>query len=74
MPERWRLEIDPARCQGSGLCAGFAGGHFALGEDRRSRVRNPVVDADDDVLNAAGCCPTEAISITALETGAPVEG
>ena len=61
---RLRIEVDQAICQGSGICAGVAPGHFAVGEDYRSRPVLEVVDADDAVYDAADCCPLEAITVT----------
>jgi ferredoxin len=58
----WRVAVDPARCIGSGICAGTAPGHFRL-ENGRSRPINEVVEPDPAVVDAAETCPTEAIVV-----------
>lgn len=64
----WRVEVD-ARCIGSGLCtAGAAKAHFTLVGDRSVPVRE-VMEPDEDVLDAAECCPMEAIFIRNAEDG-----
>lgn len=68
----WRLDVDDS-CIGSGVCAGTAPRHFALGDDNRSRPLAGTVAADDAVLDAAASCPVEAITVTDTDTGEPVE-
>jgi ferredoxin len=70
---RYRIEVDRAVCQGTGLCVGVAPEHFALDDSFVSRPVHDVVDADDDLLDAAECCPVEAITLTDVDTGRPVE-
>ena len=72
MTARYRIKVDPAVCQGSGLCAGIAPEHFEVGDDYRSRPLREVVDANEDVRDAAECCPLEAITLTDADTGQPV--
>jgi ferredoxin len=69
---RYRITVDRSVCQGSGLCAGVASEYFALDGTHRSAPLLEVVDADDAVLDAAECCPTEAISVVDAETNQPV--
>ncbi|HEY3259801.1 MAG TPA: ferredoxin [Pseudonocardiaceae bacterium] len=69
MSAQYRIEVDQSVCQGSGLCAGIAPGHFKIGDDYKSRPLLQIVDADDDVRDAAECCPLEAISLTDPKTG-----
>jgi ferredoxin len=69
---RYRIKVDPAVCQGSGLCAGIAPEHFKVGDDYRSRPLREVVDANEHVRDAAECCPLEAITLTDADTGQPV--
>lgn len=73
MTTRYRIHVDQDACQGSGLCAGIAPEHFKIGSDYRSHAVHEVVDADDDVLDAAECCPLEAILVTDADTGRPVQ-
>ncbi|GIF66388.1 hypothetical protein Ais01nite_44230 [Asanoa ishikariensis] len=69
----WKVEVSPA-CIGTGVCAGTAPRHFALGPDGRSRPLAASVDADEAVLGAAASCPMEAIAVTDADTGVPIEG
>ena len=74
MTARYRINVDHAACQGSGVCAGIAPQFFELGRDALSRPLHEVVDADgaEAVLDAAECCPLEAIAVTDADTGQPV--
>ncbi|WP_329021503.1 ferredoxin [Streptomyces sp. NBC_00690] len=58
-----RIEIDRDICIGSGLCAATAPRHFALGEDRRSRILPDAGEPDEEVADAVDFCPVEAISL-----------
>jgi ferredoxin len=69
---RYRLAVDRRACQGSGLCTGMAPEHFALDDTHRAVPLHAVVDADEAVLDAAECCPTEAITVVDADTGEPV--
>jgi ferredoxin len=69
---RYRITVDRSVCQGTGLCAGVAPEFFALDGTHLSAPRQEVVDADDAVLDAAECCPTEAITVVDAETNQPV--
>jgi ferredoxin len=68
----WRVTVNET-CIGSGVCAGTAPRHFALGEDGRSHPLACPVAPDQVVLDAAASCPVEAIAVSDAETGAPVE-
>ncbi|MEV4535924.1 ferredoxin [Asanoa sp. NPDC049518] len=68
----WNVEVS-SECIGSGVCAGTAPRHFALGPDGRSRPLASLVEPDDAVLGAAASCPVEAITVTDADTGAPVD-
>ena len=70
MPSRYRITVDRTACQGSGLCTGIAPDYFVLDADYVSRPREEVVDADEVVVDAAVCCPTEAITVVDVDTGA----
>jgi len=69
---QYRIKVDHTVCQGSGLCAGIAPDNFKIGDDYKSRPVLEIVDANDDVRDAAECCPLEAITLTDLETGQSV--
>ncbi|MBB5867871.1 ferredoxin [Allocatelliglobosispora scoriae] len=58
----WLIEVDARRCIGSGLCAAGAPDHFTVTDNVAVPV-NTAVEADEAVLDAAECCPMEAIMI-----------
>lgn len=68
----WDIKVSPA-CIGSGVCAGTAPAHFAIGPDGRSRPLASPIEPDDAVLGAAASCPMEAIAVTDADTDAPIE-
>jgi len=55
------------------MCLDFAPGVFALNVRRRAEVVDPEGDALEDILVAAGNCPTTAIRVSDAETGEPYE-
>ena len=65
---RWRVSVDPARCQGSGVCAGTAPDHFRL-VDGLSRPVAELTDPADVIRDAADSCPVEAITVADAGTG-----
>ena len=70
MAERYRIQVDPHVCVGSGVCTGMAREYFEYSKD--DKVSKPVaeiVTADEIVLEAAECCPMEAIAVTDAESG-----
>ena len=68
----WRVEVR-GTCIGSGVCAGTAPEHFALGEDNRSHPLTSPTPPDEAVLDAAASCPMEAIGVTDEASGEPVD-
>jgi ferredoxin len=58
----WRIEVDPGKCIGSGMCAGVAPGHFRVEGGVAVPLAASVVP-DDAVVDAAESCPVEAISV-----------
>jgi ferredoxin len=48
--------------------------YFELDATHRSAPLREVVDDNGDVLDAAECCPTEAITVVDADTGEPVTG
>jgi ferredoxin len=67
--KRWRVEVESETCIGSGICASLAPTTFAVGADRVSQVARPDVDEDPGVVDAASCCPVQAITVRDLATG-----
>ncbi|MEV0242785.1 ferredoxin [Streptomyces sp. NPDC050674] len=72
MGDRWHIEVDRSLCVGSAQCLHHAPDGFRLDTTRRSRPLTPDVDANERVLEAAECCPTEAITITLRDGGEAV--
>ncbi|MBM7167355.1 ferredoxin [Streptomyces sp. G44] len=72
MGDRWHVEVDRSVCIGSGMCVSTAPGAFTLDIARQSRPAEPERDADERVLEAAECCPVEAITLTLAGSGEAV--
>ncbi|MFJ6796894.1 ferredoxin [Streptomyces sp. NPDC091268] len=66
--ERWELSVDRTHCQASGVCVAIAPGHFAL-VDGRARPVQPLVEADEAVMEAAETCPMEAVFVRGASSG-----
>jgi ferredoxin len=58
-----RIEIDTAKCMGSGNCSFWAPETFDLGDDSVAFVTNPAGDDEDKIILAGQGCPTQAIAI-----------
>lgn len=58
----WRVSVDPARCIGSGICAGTAADHFRLVDGFATPV-SPTTPPAEPVRDAAESCPVEAITV-----------
>ena len=72
-PRRLHIEVDHDRCAGNGMCLEFAPGVFELNARRQAEVVDPEGDTLEDILVAAGNCPTKAITVSAAVTGDPYE-
>ncbi|MEV4715453.1 ferredoxin [Micromonospora sp. NPDC049374] len=62
MSTAWRIQVDAARCIGSGSCVGMAPAHFRM----ESGLATPVaaaVEPTEAVIDAAESCPVEAIAV-----------
>jgi ferredoxin len=59
----WTVEVDRARCMGSGTCLVYAAGTFDLDTGGKAAVHDPITDDLDAVRNAADACPTQAITV-----------
>ncbi|GIH66845.1 ferredoxin [Microbispora siamensis] len=68
---RWRLTVDRRKCHSSGFCVGIAGDRFELTPGGARPVREDIPE-DEDVLEAAECCPLQAIRVADLATGAEI--
>ena len=58
-----RIEIDTAKCMGSGNCSFWAPDTFDLGDDGVAFVTDPTGDDEDKIILAGQGCPTQAIAI-----------
>lgn len=73
MTTRWEIRINESACMGSGLCVGIAPQHFVPAGTGRTAVRTAIIDPDGSVLDAATCCPAEAITVLDADSGRPVD-
>lgn len=67
----WLIEVDARQCIGSGLCASSAPAYFTLTANRSKPVR-AIIDPDEVVLDAAECCPMEAITVKHADDGSRI--
>ncbi|MDE2679156.1 MAG: ferredoxin [Gemmatimonadetes bacterium] len=68
-PPPLAIQVDHMRCAGNAMCLALAPGVFAHNHWRQSEVVDPEGDALEDVLEAAGNCPTSAITVSDASTG-----
>jgi ferredoxin len=66
---RWLVVADETTCIGAGVCAGVGPNYFSLANGK-TRPTAAEVDADDEVIDAADCCPMGAIRVIEKATGA----
>ena len=69
---KWRVTVDLDLCISSGGCVMRAPEGFDLDIARQSCPRHEVMEASDEVLDAAENCPAEAISIVDAESGVAI--
>ncbi|MFI7642247.1 ferredoxin [Nonomuraea sp. NPDC049400] len=72
-PQRgqWRISIDTAACQGTGLCVASTSKRFTL-LDGHAQPLAEVTHPDEELAIVADLCPSAAITLTDAETGEPV--
>lgn len=58
-----KVTIDRELCMGAGLCVLYAPGTFTHDTETKAVVVDHPTDDIDAVRNAAGACPTAAITI-----------
>jgi ferredoxin len=58
----WRVEVDHTKCMGTGLCAGTRPDRFQIVGGLSHPVQGHI-EPDDELIDVADSCPTEAISI-----------
>ena len=69
MPKKLKATVNPDMCVGNGMCVIVAPEVFRLNEARKSTVMQQAADGGQPVLEAAGACPVEAITVVEAETG-----
>lgn len=65
---RWRIEIDPEVCMGTGICAGVAPHRFRV-VDGHSMPSTEEFPPDDAVWDAVESCPMEALRVRDTASG-----
>jgi ferredoxin len=66
---KFRIELNQAKCQAYGRCSAVAPASFVLGADRKVRLVGNDGSPDDVVLKAAKSCPYRVISIFDVDSG-----
>jgi ferredoxin len=61
--DKWTIEVDHGKCMGTGLCAGSRPDRFRIDDHGQSSAVLEQVEPDDELIDVADSCPTEAISI-----------
>jgi ferredoxin len=64
-----RITVDHDVCMGNGQCVFLAPEVFRHNESRQSEVIDPAGAPEETILQAAGYCPTGAISVADAESG-----
>lgn len=70
---RVRVTVDRYRCIGSGNCVYWAPASFELDDERLSVPNEPAADPLDKLRVAADGCPTRAITVEMVDSGADAE-
>ena len=69
MSRELRITVDHGVCMGNGQCVALAPEVFRHNDDRQSEVVDPAGAPEDVVLQAAGFCPTGAITVVDARSG-----
>ena len=69
MARKLRIAVDHDLCMGNGQCVFLAPEVFRHDENRQSEVIDPAGAPENEILEAAGFCPTGAISVFDARTG-----
>lgn len=69
MAREIHITVDHDRCVGNGQCLVLAPEVFRHNDARQSEVVDPAGAPEEDVLQAAGSCPTGAIAVVDAATG-----
>jgi ferredoxin len=69
MARELRIAVNHDLCMGNGQCVFLAPDVFRHDANRQSEVADPAGAPEETVLEAAGFCPTGAISVADARTG-----
>ena len=69
MARELQIRVDHDLCMGNGQCVFLAPEVFRHNDDRQSEVTDPAGAPEEQTLQAAGFCPTGAISVSDARTG-----
>jgi len=56
-----KIVVDRALCIGAASCIALAPDTFDLDSEAKAVIKNPKGNSDDDILEGAKSCPTDAI-------------
>ena len=69
MARELQIRVDHDLCMGNGQSVFLAPEVFGHNDDRQSEVIDPAGAPEEQILQAAGFCPTGAISVSDARTG-----
>jgi ferredoxin len=69
MARELQIAVDHDVCMGNGQCVFLAPEVFRHNENRQSEVIDPAGAPEEQILQAAGFCPTGAISVEDAQSG-----
>lgn len=62
-----KVIVDRPACIGAGSCAVLAAKTFELDEEAKAVVIDEHGDSDEDIIEAAKSCPTDAITLEGID-------
>jgi len=66
---RFRVSVNPAKCQAYKRCTAIAPAVFAIGADGKASVLSCEGAGDEEIVRAARSCPYRAISVADAASG-----
>ena len=66
---KFLVEVDQNICIGAASCVALASKVFQLNSENKAYVVDPKGDSDEEIIQAAKSCPTNAIKLVNKETG-----
>ena len=67
--KRLKVIVDAEECIGDRLCCEEAPNTFEMNDDDKAVPTDPPADDEESILEAARCCPTDAIQVVDVDTG-----